>query len=159
MAHEHGGLRQIEFLLGTWRGGGEGDWPGADHFVYEEEIRFEDGGAGADFPFFSYLERSWDPQTGETLHKEAGFWRCHEGGAVDAVLSHPVAVTEVTEGRLEGSSIVLSSKAIARASESDPVTRLERRYAINRDTLTYELEMATEDVVLTHHLSGRLERA
>jgi len=148
----------IAFLLGTWKGGGSGRWPTSDPFTYEEEMVFEPGGAGPDFPFFAYTERAWNPEGGEILHRETGFWRCHSGGGVDAVLAHPVAVTEVTEGAVDGSTIELSSKTIGRASESDAVTRLERRYTIEDGTMTYELKMATGDVPLSMHLRGKLER-
>jgi hypothetical protein len=122
-------------------------------------MRFEPGGAAPDFPFFAYVERAWDPDSKEVLHREVGFWRCHEDSSVDAALAHPIAVTEVTEGKLEGLSITLASKHIARATNSDAVTRLERRYRLEGDSLVYELEMATAEEPLTVHLQGRLSRA
>ena len=41
----HADIEQLAFLLGTWRGEGEGVWPECDDFRFREELVFEDGWA------------------------------------------------------------------------------------------------------------------
>jgi len=149
-------VKAISFLLGTWRGRGSGEWPGADPFEYEEEMTFGEGLAA--FEFLTYVQRAWKPGTEEILHREVGFWRAFAGGVVDVSLAHPIGVTEIGEGKVEGSSVRLSSTTVGRASNADQVTALVRRYEVQGDTLTYWLSMATQKVPLTTHLTAKLER-
>ena len=51
------GLEPIAFLLGTWRGEGEGVYPGVDPFRYTEELSFEHVGDA----FLLVTESSWTP--------------------------------------------------------------------------------------------------
>jgi hypothetical protein len=67
--------RRLAPLLGTWRGEGEGILLGLPPFRYEEEIRFEDLGGD-----LLYVQRAWDPESGRTLHAEAGIWRLSADG-------------------------------------------------------------------------------
>ena len=48
---------------------------------------------------------------------------------------------------------------IGRTRTGDDVTRLLRRYRVSGDTLTYELDMATERTPLTWHIAATLERS
>ncbi len=66
-------LEPLAFLLGSWAGGGEGDWPTVGRFTYRERMEFTVGGGGDDFPFLAYSQRAWDPETEVTLHQERGF--------------------------------------------------------------------------------------
>lgn len=152
------GLDPIEFLLGTWRGRGTGTWPTAGSFDYEEEAAFELGGGGADFPFLAYRERAWDPATDTTMHLERGCWRVHDGGLVDVTLAHPIGVTEIAQGSVDGPEITLTSIRIGVATRGLPVTGLRRRYRLDGDELVYEIDLSTGDVPLLRHLAGRLRR-
>jgi hypothetical protein len=99
----HPGLAPIAFLLGTWRGEGEGVYPGVDPFRYTEELSFEPVGD----PLL-VTESSWTPD-GAPLHFERG--------------------------------------------------TLRRRYHMEGDGLSYELDMATEGVARTFHVRSTLARA
>jgi hypothetical protein len=149
----------LEPLLGTWRGSGEGTWPTSGPFRYDEEIVFEDGGGGEDFAFVAYRERAWDPGTGTTMHAERGFWRVHDGGHVDVTFAHPIGVTEIAEGSFDGSTLGLVSHRIGRSENGLPVVGLSRVYQLEEGRLSYEIDLATNDVPMMQHLHARLERA
>lgn len=151
----HPDLAELAFLLGTWRGGGEGEYPTIDPFAYEEEIRFWHHGTG----FLAYAQRAWVPADGETLHSELGFWRPVGAGRLEACLAHPFGLTEIAAGELDGTAAHLASLDVPRGPTGLPVTRLERSYRVEGDRLSYELWMATERTPLARHLTGRLERA
>ena len=151
----HPDLAELAFLLGTWRGGGEGEYPTIDPFAYEEEIRFWHLGSR----FLAYAQHAWAPGENQALHSELGFWRLAENGRVDLCLAHPLGLTEIAAGELVGSEARLASLDVPRGPAGLPVTRLERRYRVEGDSLEYELWMATERTPLARHLTGRLERA
>jgi hypothetical protein len=152
----HADIEPFAFLLGTWRGGGSGDYPTIDPFRYGEEMRFEHVGD----PFLLYAQRSWllgdDPMP---LHFERGFLRPGaRPGEVELTLAHPLGLTEVAEGSIRGTRIDLISTSVASTSTGSPVTRLERRIEVDGDRLRYELRMATTEVLPTRHLVGELRR-
>lgn len=153
MLPTHPELDPVAFLLGTWRGEGVGEYPGIDPFRFTEEIVFEHVGD----PFVLVTESSW-AEDGAPLHFERGTLRPLGEGRVDLALAHPIGVAEVAEGTIEGTSIDLRSTAVVRTATGSPVTEIERRYAVVDGSLTYELEMATEDVARRFHVRASLTR-
>ncbi len=150
----HPELEPIAFLLGTWAGEGEGDWPSSGPFRYAEEMSFEQVGE----PFLLYSQRSW-ATGGEFLHFERGFLRPVGAGRVELVLAHPLGIVEVAEGSVSANAIDVASTTVATTATGSPVTELRRRFDLEGDVLRYELEMAMRDVPLTRHLKGELKRA
>jgi THAP4-like, heme-binding beta-barrel domain len=150
----HDDLAPLTFLLGTWQGGGKGTFPTIRPFRYGEEMLFEHVGD----PFVLYSQRSWLEPGGDPLHFERGFLRPAGEGRIELVLAHPLGLTEVAEGEVDGTVIHTTSTAIGRTATGDPVTRLVRRLRVDGDRLDYELEMATETVPLGRHLTGNLRR-
>jgi hypothetical protein len=149
---ELGGLAA---LIGTWRGGGHGEYPTIADFDYEEETRFWHYGDA----YLQYQERTWIAGTGVPSHNEAGFWRAHPGGGVDVTLAHPLGLVEVSEGRIVGAVIDLASTTVARTPVGAMRVRaVNRRYELTGGALAYELSMELDDTPLALHLAGRLER-
>ena len=147
-------MDSLSFLLGTWRGSGHQEYPTVDDADYEEEMTFSNRGE----MFLTYVQRAWSPVTGATLHAESGFWRPGERGALEVCLGHPLGLTEVSEGTIEGTTIELRSRSIGRATTGEPVSGVTRRYAVEDDTMRYDLWMALDTVEMTHHLSAMLLR-
>ena len=146
----------IAFLLGTWRGEGTGRYPTIEPFAYRETLRFDHVGDA----WISYIQESWSPED-EPLHFERGFVRPGSApGDVELVLAHPIGVTEVAHGRLEGDELRLRGEelAIGRAATGLDVRGLERRCRVDGDALTYEIDMATGATPMTLHLTGSLRR-
>jgi hypothetical protein len=147
-------LEPLAFLIGSWRGEGEGEYPGFDPFHYTEELSFEHVGD----PFLLVTESSWTPD-GAPLHFERGTLRPVGEGRVDLTLAHPIGVAEVSEGTLDGTNVTLRSTAVVRTATGSPVTEIERRYHMEGGRLSYELDMAMEGVARTFHVRATLARA
>jgi nitrobindin-like protein len=146
-------LEPLAFLIGSWRGEGEGEYPGFDRFRYTEELSFEHVGD----PFLLLTESSWTPD-GAPLQFERGTLRPVDEGRVDLTLAHPIGVAEVSEGTIDGTNMVLRSTAVVRTATGSPVTEIERRYQLEGGRLSYELEMAMEGVARTFHVRATLAK-
>jgi hypothetical protein len=150
----HPDLAELSFLLGTWRGRGEGEWPTADPFTYGEELAFEHVGDA----FLLYAQRSWSLEDEEPIHFERGFVRPAGAGRAELVLAHPIGVAEVAQGTVVGRVLDLASTHVSLSSTAKPVTGLRRHIEVAGEALTYELHMAMRDVPLTFHVRSRLSR-
>ena len=151
----HPDVEAMAFLLGTWRGEGEGEWPPGKPFRYGEEMIFEHVGDA----FLPDAQRSWSIEDGSPLHFERGFLRPAGTGRVELVLAHPLGIAEGDEGTLDDGVLDLTSVAVSVTSTGPRVTDMRRRIAVHGDRLRYELHMAMPEVALTRHLTGELTRA
>ena len=149
----HPALEPMSFLLGTWRGEGEGVYPRIEPFRYREELSFEHVGDA----FLLVTESAWTLDGGP-LHFERGTLRPVGDGAVDLALAHPIGVAEVAEGTLDGTTLTFRSTGIVRTATGLTVTEIERRYRLIDGSLAYELDMATEGVSRTFHVRATLTR-
>jgi len=154
----HPDLAALSFLLGTWRGSGRGEYPTIDPFPYDEEIVVEHVGE----PYLLYRQSSWSPDDGEALHLERGFLRRGSApGEVELCLAHPIGLTEIAHGVVDGPTVELSTDregVVGRTRTGLEVTALSRTYRADRDRLTYELFMATESTANALHLRAELRR-
>ncbi len=150
----HEDLAELAFLLGDWSGTGEGVWPPGERFDYAEDVTFEFVGD----PFLLYAQRSWSLDDGSPIHFERGFLRPAGPGIVELVLAHPIGITEVAVGTVDGGVLELASTAVSITPTATPVAQLRRRIEVRGDELSYELHMATEDVELMSHVRSRLWR-
>ena len=151
----HPDLAELSFLLGTWRGRGEGEWPGAEPFTYGEELTFEHVGD----TFLLYAQRSWSLEDEEPVHFERGFARPAGSGRVELVLAHPIGVAEVAEGTVADGVLEVASTSVSLTGTASAVTELRRRLDVTGDALTYELRMAMRDIPLAFHVRSRLSRS
>jgi hypothetical protein len=153
----HPAVEPLGFLLGTWRGEGSGGYPTVEPFVYGERIVFDHVGD----EFLMYEMESWSLADDRApLHLERGFLRPGaEPDTVELTLAHPLGLTEISEGRVDGTSLELSATAVARTPTGSAVVGLLRRYRVDGDVMTYEIDMAMEATSLTRHLDGQLRRA
>ena len=151
----HPDLAELAFLLGTWRGEGEGEWPGSEPFTYDEELSFEHVGDA----FLLYAQRSWSLDDKEPIHFERGFVRPAGAGRVELVLAHPIGVAEVAEGVVGDGVLEVASTSVSLTGTGSAVTDLRRRLEVDGDILSYELHMAMREIPLTSHVRSRLSRA
>ena len=150
----HEQAARIGFLLGTWQGAGKGEYPSIDPFAYEEEIRFTHNGK----PFLAYTQRTWHPEKELPMHAETGYFRPLENGGIEIVIVQPTGIIEVQEGMLDGTTITTTSKLVAKTTTAKEVTKVERTFTVDGDTLRYEVRMAAVGQPLQHHLSAELRR-
>ncbi|GAC1408611.1 MAG: FABP family protein [Actinomycetota bacterium] len=150
----HPACAPIAFLLGTWRGEGKGEYPTIQRFSYGEEIRFHHIGK----PFLIYEQRTWSLDGDMPMHVEAGYWRPKQGGRIEIVLAHPTGVAEIQEGTFSDGLINVRSLSVTETSSAKNVTALARRFRVDANTMTYEVDMAAVGQPLIHHLGATLTR-
>ncbi len=151
-------------LLGTWQGGGIGQYPTIDDFAYTEELTF--GHVGK--PFVSMIQRTRNRDSGEPLHSEAGYLRALPEGDVELTLAQPSGVVEICLGTVrtasDGLTIELRSSQIGLTPSAKEVTSVRRELSIvglgtDGATLISELWMAAVGYdELVHHLRGELTK-
>jgi hypothetical protein len=148
-------LTPVAFLLGTWRGEGEGRYPSIKPFRYREEIRFSHNGK----PFLIYTQRTEAIDTGQPMHGEAGYLRLVGEGRVEFVIAQPIGYAEISLGRVVGQRIEVECASVGRTPTAKPVTSIGRSFWMEGETLRYELKMGMEGAPLTPHLTASLRRA
>ena len=95
---------------------------------------------------------------GSPVHLERGFLRPAGPGRVELVLAHPLGITEVAEGTVQGARVEVASTDVGLTATAGAVTELRRRIEVRDDTMRNETHMAMRAVPLMSHVRARLER-
>ena len=154
----HPNCAPLAWLIGSWRGNGEGDYPTIDKFTWGQELIFQQDGR----PFFHYMARSWVTDADGTKVRDAaqetGFLRCHDNGEVEFLLTHNIGISELWHGRVDGPRLQLTTDAVMRASTAKEVTAGQRMYGLVEGDLWFAMDMAAVGQELQPHLWGKLVR-
>jgi len=149
----------VAWLIGAWHGEGVGGYPTIDDFRFAQEVTFEQNGK----PFLSYTSRSWmlddAGERARPLATETGYWRPHEDGRLEVLLSHPTGYAEIWEGTVDGPRIEIRTDMVARTTSAKEYTSGHRMYGLVESDLMWAFDMAAMGEVLQPHLSARLARA
>lgn len=152
----HPALRDIGWLLGTWRGLGVVGYPTITESRFEQEITFRHDGR----PFLAYESTAWliDDEGNRTKPsgRESGYWRATGDRSLEVVLAHPTGIVEVYVGESAFNKIDLTTDVVARTSTAKEVTALRRLYGKVDDDLAYAIDMAAVGQPLQPHVSARL---
>jgi hypothetical protein len=148
-------LTPVTFLLGTWKGEGEGQFPSIKPFRYREEIRFSHNGK----PFLIYTQRTESIDSGQPMHAEAGYMRLVGEGRVEFVIAQPIGYAEISLGRIDGRRVDVECTSVGRTPTAKPVTSISRSFWMEGETLRYELKMGLEGAAATRHLTGTFLRS
>lgn len=161
----HPDCRPLAFLLGTWKGRGEGHYPTIESFTYLEEVSF--GHVGK--PFLAYNQKTRHGETGEPLHAEAGYLRAtgerdDARSGIELVLTQPSGIVEVHTGYVEGQRLQLNLHTVLTTPTAKSVTNVTRDVRVESTSgadassavLHYDLAMAAVGEPLTHHLRAAL---
>ncbi|MDE0652079.1 MAG: FABP family protein [bacterium] len=107
----HPAVDHLAPLLGTWRGGGRGDYPTIEPFEYTEEVTI--GHVGK--PFLAYGQRTKGAD-GAPLHAESGYLRPAGDRGLELLVVHPSGIAEVLVGEVTEThfGLVLMLRAGAR---------------------------------------------
>ncbi|KOM42804.1 hypothetical protein LR48_Vigan05g040800 [Vigna angularis] len=90
----HPAVAPLSFLLGTWRGQGEGGFPTIHSFSYGEELFFSHS---PNKPVIGYTQKTWKLSSGEPMHGESGYWRPKPDGTMEVVIAQSNGLVEVQE--------------------------------------------------------------
>ncbi|GCD48219.1 FABP family protein [Streptomyces paromomycinus] len=153
-------LAPVTGLLGTWTGQGRGEYPTlAEEFTYAQEVTFSHDGR----PFLRYEARAWlldaDGAPLRPSARESGWWRLQPEGRVEALITQPTGIAEISVGHTGDGTVDLTTQEVARTPTAKEVTATRRRYALTvEDTLDFVHDLAAVGHPLQHHLSARLFR-
>jgi hypothetical protein len=150
----HPDIAALDFLFGTWRGRGEGEYPTISGFSYGEEIRFAPGPGK---PFVTYGQRTWRTGNDEPLHVEAGYLRGFGSERLELVIAQPTGVVEVHTGLLHRQTLVFDGRAFTTPAARQ-VSATRREIVVDGDRLEYRLAMEAVGQPLLHHLAAVLTR-
>lgn len=154
----HPDLAALAPLLGTWAGQGAGKYPTIPPFDYLEEVVF--GHVGK--PFLAYGQKTKAVADGKPLHAETGFLRVPQPGHVELVLAHPSGITEIEVGTYSVSGdlieMQMSTTSVGLTPSAKEVTALGRSFRIDRDELSYTVQMGAVGQPLQDHLAAVLHR-
>ena len=167
----HPDCEQLGFLLGVWRGAGEGSYPTIESFGYTEEVTFSHVGK----PFLAYTQKTKHAVSGAPLHAEAGYLRAVGAGRVEFVVVQPSGIVElhsgtvdrgtvdrgtVDRGTVDGGALVLQIDGVHTTPTAKSVTDVHRQIWVEQHagvtTLAYQVSMAAVGEPLTHHLRATL---
>ncbi|MFC9244890.1 FABP family protein [Streptomyces sp. NPDC057136] len=154
-------LAPVLGFLGTWTGRGRGGYPTLEaEFAYEQEVTFSHDGR----PFLHYEARAWlldaDEAPLRPSARESGWWRLQPDGHVEALITQPTGIAEISSGRAGDGSVDLATRQVARTPTAKEVGATRRRYTLtDEDTLDFVHDLAAVGQPLQHHLSARLRRA
>ncbi|MEU0692331.1 FABP family protein [Streptomyces uncialis] len=156
----HALLAPLIGFLGTWAGRGEGGYPtlGAE-FAYAQEVTFSHDGR----PFLHYEARAWlldaDNAPLRPSARESGWWRLLPEGRVEALITQPTGIAEISVGHAVDGAADLATHEVALAPTAKEVNATRRRYTLtDGDTLDFVHDLAAVGQPLQHHLSARLRR-
>jgi THAP4-like, heme-binding beta-barrel domain len=154
----HPDCAKLAWLLGTWQGGGEGDFPSTSPFHFGQELIFTHDGR----PFFHYMSRSWilDDAGGKVRDAaiETGFLRGQADGSLELLLAHNTGFVEVYYGRVDGAKVELSTDAVVRTATAKEYVAGHRMYGLVEGDLWFAYDMAATGHPLQPHLWGKLVR-
>ena len=151
----HPDVAPLAFLLGTWTGQGQGEYPTIEPFTWADTTRFFHVGK----PVLLYEQRTKDTKTGEPRHAESGFIRI--GSAVDTVelvVAHSTGHVELADGVVDGERVEFTSALVRGTGTAKDVDLVHRVYLLDGSTLRVTLAMAAVGEPSTHHLRSELTR-
>ncbi|MGW7052892.1 FABP family protein [Streptomyces sp. NPDC054887] len=156
----HPVLAPLLGFLGTWVGRGRGEYPTlAEDFAYAQEVTFSHDGR----PFLHYETRAWlldgDGEPLRPSARESGWWRLQPDGRVEALITQPTGVAEISVGSAADGVVDLTTHQVALTPSAKQVDATRRRYTLaDEGTLTYVHDLAAVGQPLQHHLSAQLRR-
>lgn len=153
LAGVHPDIAHLSWLVGRWRGIGEGDMPGTGPFRYEEVIEFATDGR----PFLEYRSVSWilddDNARVRPAHTESGYWRpAPDNGVEVTIVNHhgiaelwlgTVTVTGIVDARITGAKLEVHTSKFIRTPTAPPVHDGTRIYGLVNGELLMAFDMST----------------
>ncbi len=144
----------LDFLVGTWKGQGHGDYPTIEGFDYTEEVTFAPVPMK---PFLTYSQRT-KGSDGQPLHSETGYVRPVGDGEAELIVAQPIGITEIHTGGISNTSIEFVAQDVGRSPTAKEVRAVRRHLRVDGDVLTYQLDMAAVGHDLQFHLEATLHR-
>jgi THAP domain-containing protein 4 len=146
-------LEPLAFLVGTWRGTGEGHYPTIADFAFEEDLTFWHLGGG----FLAHVQKTWSLDDRKPLHSEQGYWKIEPSG-IEVVIAHSFEVAEIGYGTAAPNTVTVDSTDFLASKDAKTVESARRRYSVDGDVLSYTVDLGFGGHPLQHHLDAELKR-
>lgn len=154
----HPECAKVAWLLGTWQGTGEGDYPTIEKFRFAQELIFTHDGR----PFFHYMSKATlIDENGDKVRDaaiETGFLRPKADGSFEFLLTHNTGFVEIYHGEAVGGKIEMTTDAVVRSATAKEYVGGHRMYGLVEGDLWFAYDMAAMGQELQPHLWGRLVR-
>lgn len=162
-------IAHLSWLLGTWTGFGVGDSKTDNPYRYEETIQFATDGRD----FLEYRSVAWlvddDGNRIGPAHTETGFIRGGANNAVEALISHPTGLVEVSLGsvevtgienaRITGARMILKAALLRNTETGTPVDSATRMFGLVGEKLFVAHDRAMNGETERNHYAIELVRA
>ena len=155
----HEELYPLAWMVGTWRGRGQGEYANIEPFEFLQEVVFNHDGQN----YLNYFSRSWilDPVTKELVRPgayETGFWRPKPNNVLEVLISHSIGITEGWVGVVDGPRIQLAMDQGYSSPSAKIVTAGSRLYGLVEGELFFAYDMAAEGQVMQPHIWSSMQR-
>lgn len=158
----------MSWLLGAWRGAGQGGYPGQEGFAFLQEVVFTTDGR----PFLHYHSRTTrllkDGSLGEQLAVETGYVRPVVGNKAEMLLAHPtgyveiwsgdITVTGLVDAKITGARMELRTAGLLRTETAKDYSGGTRMYGLVNEQLLWVMDMKAMGEQLAPHVSAQLDR-
>jgi len=140
-------LLGLAWLLGSWQGEANGNWPGLGDFHVGVRIDFSSNGTR----YMHYICQTYwmddDNNPTKPFSMETGFWFPHDDATVDVVMADADGWVANYKGTVQGAKIELTSDVVARIATADEqYTGGQRLYGNVNGQLLWTWDAATTDV-------------
>lgn len=164
----HPDVAHLGWLVGDWRGIGKGRDHAGNEFNFEQVVQF----AHDRRPFLEYRALSWVVDTDlvrlHASHVEQGYWRGLTDNAVEVVLSNPMGIAELWQGKVEvtalenaqitGAKLLLTSTSVARTPSAPALATVDRMYGLRDGKLLMTFDMGLDNDSKESHIWLMMER-
>ncbi len=158
----------MSWLLGAWRGAGQGGYPGQEGFAFLQEVVCTTDGR----PFLHYYSRSTrlmaDGSLGEQLAVETGYLRPAPDNNAELLLAHPtgyveiwtgeVTITGLVDAKITGARMELRTAGLLRTETAKDYSGGTRMYGLVNEKLLWVMDMKAMGQALAPHVSAQLDR-
>lgn len=158
----------MSWLLGAWRGAGQGGYPGQEGFAFLQEAVFTTDGR----PFLHYHSRTTrvlaDGSLGEQLAVETGYLRPAPDNSAELLLAHPtgyveiwtgdITITGLVDARITGARMELRTAGLLRTETAKDYSGGTRMYGLVNEQLLWVMDMKASGQSLAPHVSAQLDR-
>ncbi|MHB0928756.1 MAG: heme-binding beta-barrel domain-containing protein [Candidatus Nanopelagicales bacterium] len=169
LAGVHPDIAHLSWLVGRWRGIGEGAIAGAPGFRYEEVVEFASDGR----PFLEYRSVSWmvdeDDQRLRPSHTESGYWRAGPNNGVEVTICNyhgiaeiwlgKVTVTSLENARITGAKLEVHASNFVHTPGAPRIESGKRIYGLVAGELLMAFDMAAAGAAEESHVWIRLQSA
>ena len=158
----------MSWLLGAWRGVGQGGYPGMDGFAFVQEVVATTDGR----PFLHYHSRTTrlldDGSHGEVLAVETGYLRPAPDNGVEMLLAHPtgyveiwtgdITITGLVDAKITGARMELRTAGLLRTETAKDYSGGTRMYGLVNEQLAWVLDMKSMGQPIASHVSALLSK-